>query len=697
MRIRATKQILGSKRLLTLLWLIAITARYLDTVRNALLHPFNKGADIDWAWILLAVISAQITSIALWRMRALWVWMGVGTVVAAALVFRSGSLPAVPCAIFVLLAAACWGRWLLKRVGPQKLSGTEATVISFSLGVIFLAFAGLGLALIGVLTAAGVWLLLGISILFHGRTALSIVQRSIGVARTFDCDREDAILLAMMGLVFILNLVWALMPEIQFDANNYHLAVAKIYIEKGHIVDLPNFFHSYFSRLFDLPIALCLATGGPIAAKLLLLVTGLFAAAATYSLGVMLFGHKAGLRSSALLYSTAVVGWLSGTTYVDNALMLFLAVAILAFLHWQETGDRAWLAVTALLIGGSAGIKPQAVYVIPGMVCAELWRGWRYMDRRRLYSYAAAVMVVLAIAAPWYGIVYGFTANPVFPLYNRIFNSPLWSPENTTLNATEFGIGTSVGALLRLPFRLTFNTERFGESSPRGSAGIGILLFVPFGIVMAFRDRRTRPLLLILVVAFVTWAFTFQYVRYYVAILPLVLCLGVAACSEPLLLMILMVAQIVVSPVQYWNIPERFPVFTALGMETQTSFLTRALPGYQSSLVLNRLLRPDERILGVGMEQIRFYLNSPLDSLTEAVTPSPLQYISRQKPNRALACALDVNRYKYILAAQHTLEEAAPWYPFLDRDFLRSYADRIYVEDGVSLFRLKACRPSDLY
>ena len=487
MRIRATKQILGAKRLLTLLWLIAITARYLDTVRNALLHPFNKGADLDWAWILLAVISAQITSIALWRMRALWVWMGVGTVVAAALVFRSGSAPAVPCAIFVLLAAACWGSWLLKRVGPQKLYGTEATVISFSLGVIFLAFAGLGLALIGVLTAAGVWLLLGISILFHGRTALSIVQRSIGVVRTFDCDREDAILLAMMGLVFILNLIWALMPEIQFDANNYHLAVARMYIEKGHIVDLPNFFHSYFSRLFDLPIALCLATGGPIAAKLLLLVTGLFAAAATYSLGVMLFGHKAGIRSSALLYSTAVVGWLSGTAYVDNALMLFLAVSILAFLHWQETGDRAWLAITALLIGGSAGIKPQAVYVIPGMVGAELWRGWRHMDRRRLYSYAAAVMVALAIAAPWYGIVYGFTANPVFPLYNRIFNSPLWSPENTTLNATEFGIGTSVGALLRLPFRMTFNTERFGEGSPRGSAGIG------YFIVRAFRHRYGVP------------------------------------------------------------------------------------------------------------------------------------------------------------------------------------------------------------
>ena len=391
-----------------------------------------------------------------------------------------------------------------------------------------------------------------------------------------------------MGLVFLLNLIWALMPEIQFDANNYHLAVARMYIEKGRIVDLSNFLHSYFFHLFDLPIALCLAAGGPIAAKILLLVTGLFAAAATYSLGAMLFGHTVGLRSSALLYSTAVVGWLSGTAYVDNGLMLFLTVAVLAFLNWQETGDRVWLAITALLIGGSAGIKLQAVYVIPGMILARLWRGWRHVDWRRVSSYAAAVLVALVIAAPWYGIVYGFTANPVFPLYNRIFNSPLWAAENTTLNATQFGIGTSVGALLRLPFRMTFNTERFGEGSPRGSVGIGILLFVPFGIVMAFRDRRSQSLLVISLLALLTWALTFQYVRYYVAILPLILSLGVAACSEPLLLLVLIVAQILISPVQYWNIPERFPIFTALGLETQTSFLARALPGYQSSLILNK-------------------------------------------------------------------------------------------------------------
>src|SRR5262245_8934101 len=248
-RRRATKQILGAKRLITLLWLVAITTRYVDTVRNALLHPFNKGADLDWAWILLTVIAAQITSIALWRTRALRVWMTAGAVLAAILVVRSGSASAFAQGVIVLLAAACWGQWLMGRVKPEKLGTTESIVIAFSLGLLFLAFASIALALVGLLRATAVWLLLGISILVHGRTALWAARRSINAARSFECDSQDAFLVALMGLVFLLNLIWALVPEIQFDANNYHLAVARMYIEQGRLVDLSNFFHSYFFHL----------------------------------------------------------------------------------------------------------------------------------------------------------------------------------------------------------------------------------------------------------------------------------------------------------------------------------------------------------------------------------------------------------------------------------------------------------------
>ena len=170
------------------------------------------------------------------------------------------------------------------------------------------------------------------------------------------------------------------------------------------------------------------------------------------------------------------------------------------------------------------------------MILAEVWRVWRHVDWHRVSSYAAAVLVALVIAAPWYGIVYSFTANPVFPLYNGIFNSPLWAAENTTLNASQFGIGTNVGALLRLPFRMVFNRSALVKDLLVGVQASDFTL-------CAFGNRYgvSRPPIAVLardlLLALLTWALTFQYVRYYVAILPLILCLGVAACSEPLLLL----------------------------------------------------------------------------------------------------------------------------------------------------------------
>src|SRR5206468_10017068 len=102
----------------------------------------------------------------------------------------------------VLLAALCWGSWLLNRFRRAKLPDVESASLSFSLGLIFLAFAGLGLASLGLLTPSGVWFLVAISILVHVRTATSILRRSVGAVRALQCGREDGILLAMMGLVF---------------------------------------------------------------------------------------------------------------------------------------------------------------------------------------------------------------------------------------------------------------------------------------------------------------------------------------------------------------------------------------------------------------------------------------------------------------------------------------------------------------
>jgi hypothetical protein len=153
-------------------------------------------------------------------------------------------------------------------------------------------------------------------------------------------------------------------------------------------------------------------------------------------------------------------------------------------------------------------------------------------------------------------------------------------------------------------------------------------------------------------------------------------------------LMIVVAAQVVTATPQYWNIPERFPVFAAFGVETRESFLVRAIPGYESANFLNSILEPDDRILGVETENLRFYLRGPLDSLAEATGPSPLHFISQRPPDEALARMLAVNGYRYLFVSLHSLEEAAPWYPFLNPGFLKQHAQAIHGDAGTRVFRL---------
>lgn len=216
---------------------------------------------------------------------------------------------------------------------------------------------------------------------------------------------------------------------------------------------------------------------------------------------------------------------------------------------------------------------------------------------------------------------------------------------------------------------------------------------------MGWKQSHSLSLLVISSSALALWAFTFQYVRYYVPILPLILCLGVdvffrrsryrwVSSFVRVCLLVLVAAQVAVTPAQFWNIPERFPIFRTLGFEKDSAFLARALGGYESSIFLNSVLQPDERILGVEMEGVRFYLNGPLDSLAEALAPSPLHFISQRQPDEVLARTLDINGYKYLFVSAHSLQEAAPWYPFLNPDFLREYARLIHVDVGSRVFRI---------
>jgi hypothetical protein len=188
------------------------------------------------------------------------------------------------------------------------------------------------------------------------------------------------------------------------------------------------------------------------------------------------------------------------------------------------------------------------------------------------------------------------------------------------------------------------------------------------------------------------WAYSFQYLRYYAQILP-VICVLAAATGfhfrTAAWLALALVLQFAAASPQFWNIPERFPVAVALGRETREHFLERTIGPYDAVQYLNKVAKPGDRILGVEADQARFYLSAPMESLVESTVNSPLNKAKSMPSNGKLADALRQAGFSYILASRSAVAAPASWYPYLQPDFIRQFATMEYRDADTALYRLK--------
>ena len=141
-------------------------------------------------------------------------------------------------------------------------------------------------------------------------------------------------------------------------------------------------------------------------------------------------------------------------------------------------------------------------------------------------------------------------------------------------------------------------------------------------------------------------------------------------------------AQTPVASVLFWNIPERFPVDRALGRESDEGFLVRGIPGYTSVRFLNALWKPGEKILGVGVEQLRFYFEGHL------YTQHYLN-VADFKTLADLRTALAKDGFVYIVTTRLALENPAPWFGYLQPEFLERFGERLYSDEGAAVFRIR--------
>jgi hypothetical protein len=251
---------------------------------------------------------------------------------------------------------------------------------------------------------------------------------------------------------------------------------------------------------------------------------------------------------------------------------------------------------------------------------------------------------------------------------------------------------------VRWPCALTWNTTSFNTGAPRGAAGVALLLAFPFAVALIPQKRFAGILTMTAVLYFFLWAFTFQNARYYVHILPVICVLGTAtlfhlpknrwsAIANRVCLAVILVFQFPVTSMMFWNDYERFPLRAATGIEGSEEFLNRSLPGYAAVTHLNAWLKPGERVAGEGVENTRFYLNAPLETMADSTLTSALR-IAASKSTEELSRMLREAGFAYVFAARESVKKPPAWAPYVAPEFLKQFATPVYADSNSVVYRL---------
>ena len=683
--------------------MIVTFARFCGVLVRSVGNPFNGGADWKWCVTWLITCTGILIGAVLLPTRWKRAVLLIPVVLAALCVVLSHS--GGPALVALLLFGISTSAGV---AAVQKLIGNNARAIEYfvcgvPIGIGIVSSAMLLLGLFGLLNARWIWLTVGILCLWAAKRWLRNIQLLTGAIskiREFPFTPEAAVPLFIMSWLSIFYLSWTLAPEIQYDALNYHLAIPAKYLHEGRLVEVP-FFHGYFAHIIEFFIIAVLSIGGPQAAKLIIFSITICAAIAAYALGNAILNKHLGFWAAALYLTTPFVGWLSGSVYIDSAVSFFVAASFLALLRWQESRDNGWLYLVSLLAGIAVGSKLNAsfayVFIAP-VIFVQATRVPRSSAAFRCLLRAAGFG--LAFALPTYLVTYAFTGNPVFPLLNGVFRSPKWNFENTIMNAADYGISMNLANLARFPFRLVFDTIRFGDGTPRGAIGFTLLLLFPFAAFLLPRASAALRLMVLAVTGYlVLLFFTMQYARYYILILPLVSVISVAVVSYlvprpiarlvPAFLLLIVIVHPLIYSVQFWNIPERLPVGVVLGREQRQAFLQRALPGYSAARYLNTVLTKDDKVLGVGVENVRFYLEPQLITPSLALYDDPVRKLSDLHADSTVAEAIKNLRIRYLFVTKDTLKDTGQSWPYVHHSFLESFAVREFEDQYTAVYRLR--------
>lgn len=289
------------------------------------------------------------------------------------------------------------------------------------------------------------------------------------------------IFLFLIFLAAGVNFIGAFGPELGFDALWYHLTIPKIYLALQQIKFIPGGL-LYYSAM-------------PKLGELLYLVFGAndtFAHLINWSFGIgtiiVIRKISKNWLAPLIFYATPIVGWLSGSAYIDLIRTFF---EVLAF--YMIIKHKYILAGIAVAL--AVGTKTFALGSIPILLIII------FLKRGNILKF---LIPAILLSAPWFIVSYIWTGNPLYPIGSLPVSYTIPSPLDLWKLFTTSSDPISPIFLIIFPFIITkpyvFLTALLWLFIPRTDWGRFILPYLPVWAVYASQTLRNKKFLIYIVV-----------------------------------------------------------------------------------------------------------------------------------------------------------------------------------------------------
>jgi len=315
-------------------------------------------------------------------------------------------------------------------------------------------------------------------------------------------DGEGHLKTFLVGLVAVLIIAIILLccvPPVSKDALVHHLAVPKLYLKNGGIYEIPFMPFSYYPMNLDLLYIVPLYLGNDIIPKLIHFCFALLTAWLIFNYLKRRTNKNYALLGVIFFLSIPIIVKLSITVYVDLGLIFFSTISLLLLLKWIEEGFGVWvLLLSALFCGLAAGTKYNGLITLLLLTLFVPFLYSRYVPNSKPVFFKAAgygilfFAMALLVFSPWLIRNYLWTNNPLYPLYDHLFN-PHNEPNRQAIGFFAYRslvYHETWWEMLLLPVRVFFQGQ---DANPQYFDGKLNPLLLPFTLLAFYRTKDDLP------------------------------------------------------------------------------------------------------------------------------------------------------------------------------------------------------------